>query len=397
EVSPRALAEIPTRESGVVSPRESGVVSPRESGVLSPRDSGISSPRGPGAPAAWPVAPASDPWADSTPDPWAASAPIETPAAGVNLNRNAAETGPWAASEPEPAAAEPVWEADAPVGKARPTGRRISLRTKFLAAAVLPTVLAVAAAVLAIFLTVPGALRTLLLESARNPASAMADGISAFVTANQITPKDAQQLQAQLDATRLDYQAKNVAFLLVTDAFGNPLAGWYKNEPKLASMPSDIGTYVQTQARRAVAQEFMKANNFPAGTVNPPSRLVDAGGQSLEVAAQPISRAGTALGTVIVGMTSQTVQNRVLSTITGTLLASVLPILLAFLLAAWLSRNITQGIVALVRSADRISLGDMEAPIEVHANDELRELGEALERMRTSLRESMERLRRRRH
>lgn len=367
---------------------------------------------GSGAPETWPPVAPADPWAASAPDPWGVTAstasraeiarpadPLATTPSAIGAAKvepGAGAADPWATTEPD-AIPEALWEPEAPTVASRPTGRRVSLRSKFLAAAILPTVLAVAAAIGAITFTVPGALRTLLLESARNPASAMADGIAAFASAATLSPADATRLQTQLDATRLDYQGKNVAFMLVTDVAGNPLAGWYKSEPKLQSMPSDVRTYTQTQARRAVAEQFMKANNYPVGTENPPSRLVDAGGQTLEVAAQPISRSGAALGAVIVGMTSQTVQNRVLGTVTNTLLASLLPIILAFLLAGWLARSITQGVVALVRSADRISLGDFEAPIEMRTNDELRELGEALERMRTSLQESLERLRRRRH
>lgn len=57
-----------------------------------------------------------------------------------------------------------------------------------------------------------------------------------------------------------------------------------------------------------------------------------------------------------------------------------------------LSRNIQY----LTEAADRISVGDLEAEIDVHSKDEIGNLADAISRMQDSLRFSIERLRRRR-
>jgi HAMP domain-containing protein len=284
----------------------------------------------------------------------------------------------------------------APAAAPRATSRRMGLHRKFLIAAILPTLLTVASAIAAILLTVPGALRGLLLESARNPAIALADGVGGLIPSGSLDAKTIGSLQTAMNLSKTTFAAQNVQFVMVTDALGNPVAGWYGQEPTLSAVPSEVRAYVQTQARRATARAYMQANSIPLGTFNPPSRLVDAAGTPLEVVAHQIERDGNTIGTAVVGMSSQAISSRVQSTLITTLLASTLPVLLAIMIAMLLARSITTNVLRLVGAADRISLGQLDQPVALHTNDELNELGEALERMRVSLQESLERLRRRR-
>jgi len=79
-----------------------------------------------------------------------------------------------------------------------------------------------------------------------------------------------------------------------------------------------------------------------------------------------------------------------------TLLVGLIPVLFAVLAALSLTRGLTDAIRYLLVAADRISHGDFERPVELERDDELGQIGKAVERMRLSLHESMERLRRRR-
>ena len=58
--------------------------------------------------------------------------------------------------------------------------------------------------------------------------------------------------------------------------------------------------------------------------------------------------------------------------------------------------RLTRNIKYLTEAADRISVGDLEAEIEVTSKDEIGNLADAISRMQDSLRFSIERLRRRR-
>ncbi len=62
----------------------------------------------------------------------------------------------------------------------------------------------------------------------------------------------------------------------------------------------------------------------------------------------------------------------------------------------FMTRSITQPVIHLTKVADRISLGDLTAKIEIDRKDEIGELAEAIKRMQTSLQGAINRLRARR-
>lgn len=59
------------------------------------------------------------------------------------------------------------------------------------------------------------------------------------------------------------------------------------------------------------------------------------------------------------------------------------------------AQRLTNPIVELTEAANRISLGELDVPINVQSEDEIGTLGEALDRMRISLKQAIERLRKR--
>jgi HAMP domain-containing protein len=62
--------------------------------------------------------------------------------------------------------------------------------------------------------------------------------------------------------------------------------------------------------------------------------------------------------------------------------------------AFFISRGITRSTQDLSAAADAISRGDLDVPIEISTGDEIEVLADSIERMRTSLRAAIERLRR---
>ena len=70
-------------------------------------------------------------------------------------------------------------------------------------------------------------------------------------------------------------------------------------------------------------------------------------------------------------------------------LFAVLTILVAILIA----RGVTRPVMQLTEVADRISLGELNAKIQIERKDEIGELAEAIRRMQTSLQAAIERLR----
>jgi C4-dicarboxylate-specific signal transduction histidine kinase len=70
--------------------------------------------------------------------------------------------------------------------------------------------------------------------------------------------------------------------------------------------------------------------------------------------------------------------------------------LLSVLAAYIIARGITKPLVQLTEVADRISLGELDARVQIERKDEIGDLAEALRRMQTSLQTAIERLRARR-
>lgn len=172
-------------------------------------------------------------------------------------------------------------------------GRRSHIRSKFLASSILPALLTVAAALAAILLTVQPALRTQVLQSARNPAIAFASVAERVIGSESITtPAVIGELGAALKDTQKSFQAQDINFVMITDANGNPLAGWYGDSANLEAVPDTLRTAIQLQSRRATAQAYAAANNIQMGSYNPPSRAVEADGQKLEVAGEAVEAGG---------------------------------------------------------------------------------------------------------
>ena len=67
--------------------------------------------------------------------------------------------------------------------------------------------------------------------------------------------------------------------------------------------------------------------------------------------------------------------------------------LLTILVAFFIARGVTRPVTQLTEVADRISLGELNAKIQIDRKDEIGELAEALRRMQTSLQAAIERLR----
>lgn len=77
------------------------------------------------------------------------------------------------------------------------------------------------------------------------------------------------------------------------------------------------------------------------------------------------------------------------------LVVTILALALAVAGAVFGAQKLTRPIVELTDAANRISLGELDVPIAVQSDDEIGTLGESLDRMRISLKQAIERLRKR--
>ncbi|MFZ0391605.1 MAG: HAMP domain-containing protein [Calditrichia bacterium] len=101
------------------------------------------------------------------------------------------------------------------------------------------------------------------------------------------------------------------------------------------------------------------------------------------------------LGFVRVGLKKSYVDDRLRSTILFLGVVFVVGIFLAVVLAIFIiTWQVSRPIDTLTQAAYKISMGDLEQPVQVRVKNEIGTLAEAIERMRESLKTSLERLRR---
>jgi methyl-accepting chemotaxis protein len=100
------------------------------------------------------------------------------------------------------------------------------------------------------------------------------------------------------------------------------------------------------------------------------------------------------LGRVYIGLETTAISSQVWRALIPTLALLLAALGLAACLAIWLAARITRPILNATETANRISLGNLEGCAGEHANDEIGDLMQALERMRFSLKFMMERTKR---
>lgn len=263
--------------------------------------------------------------------------------------------------------------------------RRGKILGRLLSIAILPTLLTIIGALVVTWFVVRPALYEQLLASARNPAIAAAASLSSQLEDADTTSAAAQFLDTILLA-RETFPRDSVSFIVATDPEGAPLAASFAGVRGDVSDNRDLETLIRTRAVQAVQGES-------GGATRPQL----ASGERYEVVAQPIRSGEETIGTIVVGVTDRAVTDQVNRILLTTLVFSLIPLALAILFAVTRARSFSNNIVRLTRRADEISRGDLSNPVEsLNSRDELEDLGQALERLRVSMQEAMERLRRRR-
>lgn len=139
----------------------------------------------------------------------------------------------------------------------------------------------------------------------------------------------------------------------------------------------------------------------PRGSIQSPSfTQQDFGGGSYYTSFVPVSQSGKATGSKEIGRIGVAIKESwftaIISRVRWTIvIVTLVALLLAIGGAVYASQRLTRPIVELTEAANRISLGELDVPIAVQSGDEIGTLGESLDRMRISLKQAIERLRKR--
>jgi predicted Zn finger-like uncharacterized protein len=147
--------------------------------------------------------------------------------------------------------------------------------------------------------------------------------------------------------------------------------------------------FIETVKKSGFPKKISTGNRIPSGK-NESAVDFSAGGQMIHDVAVMIGGTG---GEAHVGLFTEDVEKAVRESLIPLLvLLAVIAIMgcLSFLLVA---RTISTPIKSLTKSAEKISLGEFDLPIEVRGGGEIGELGASLERMRFSIQAALNRLR----
>jgi HAMP domain-containing protein len=272
----------------------------------------------------------------------------------------------------------------------QPTSTRLANR--ILLTALLPTLLTLLGALVVTYLMVQPVLYEHLQSSARHPAAAIAASLSSVLTATPEGDIDYAKLQGSIEATRTAFEGQALHFIAVTDTAGNFLpASWFESSTFMTGL--DVRDTIREQVSSLLKEGVSRASFVPfsAGEIT-----TTRGTSQLEVIAEPLRHQGQTVGAIVVGASSSSARSDIWRILGSVALFSLIPLALASLLAILAMRPVTRRVQYLSQRANDISRGNLAESVELKGKDELSELAEALERLRVSMQNALERLRRRR-
>jgi hypothetical protein len=223
--------------------------------------------------------------------------------------------------------------------RAQPSPQKYGIYGLIFLSSFLPALLMATTALSVLMAMTRPALHNQLLTSARNPASVFASVAERVIGSNSIHSEAAlNELDAALEDARNSLQEQNITFVMVTDAKGKPLAGWYKNDPAMLAVPETTLAVISKESQRITAQPSEDLEPVQLNLNNASFIQTFNADESLEVVAEAIEVNGERLGAVVVGVTNQTLLSTLRSALTRTVVVGTVLIGLGLLVGIVLSR-----------------------------------------------------------
>ena len=186
-----------------------------------------------------------------------------------------------------------------------------------------------------------------------------------------------------------------MANAMKTDDISNSIATWRRGKTGFAFLVDEKAKVVAHQ-RKAFVQQQKKLNHHPLVTAYKKGKKGTVYFQNGKGERYLGYVKGTNYGWILAVQQEENEVFKVLEKAKQFALMLLGATTVLVLLIAWFSgRTIVRPIKKLTDAADRISVGELDAQINVRSKDEIGALGEAISRMQESIRLSIERLRRR--
>jgi hypothetical protein len=242
--------------------------------------------------------------------------------------------------ESEAQEVEPLEVSETTEASVLPTPVRSGGLGKIAFASLVPGLLALAGVLTALYLVGLPLLRSQQRVAAETTAISLANSIGGWIgDVSLANPTLGQQVQSVITRTQTDLRGRDIDFVLLSDAEGNQLAGWFKDLPTPGVPDTVTATQeVRNQISNALGAAFASQAGTPVGENTPPTSLI-VDGETLELASAPVRQGTTPVGAVVVGSSQQHLSARLQNPLTLIVLAGVLPLFLGILISLLIGRN----------------------------------------------------------
>lgn len=221
-----------------------------------------------------------------------------------------------------------------------PTPIRAGGLGKIAFASIVPGVLALAGVLTALYLLGLPLLRSQQRVATETTAISLANSIGGWIgDVSLANPTLSPQVQSVITRTQTELRGRDIDFVLLSDAEGNQLAGWFKDLPTPGVPDTVTATEeVRNQISNALGAAVASRAGTPVGNnATPASLIVD--GETLELASAAVRQGTTPVGAVVVGSSQQHLTAKLQQPLMTILLAGALPLLLGILISFLIGRN----------------------------------------------------------
>jgi predicted Zn finger-like uncharacterized protein len=196
-----------------------------------------------------------------------------------------------------------------------------------------------------------------------------------LLTKNYVVVNQTAEINAKLPG---------VAYVYVLDKKHNVVAGMFGDKKRFRP------DFIDKANEFGFPKEISSLNKIPSDKAES-SLDYQVGGQKIHDVAV---RIGHGSETAHVGLFTENAENTVRKSLIPLLIVLIVFTLLGCLSFLLVARTISTPIQSLTQAAERLSLGEIDSPIQVRGSGEIRDLAASLERMRFSIKEAINRLKR---
>ncbi len=257
----------------------------------------------------------------------------------------------------------------------------VSLRSKITLASLLPAGLIVLGSLLTLFLILQPLLRANMLDAITKPSQVITNTIADNLFFERLdTNRNRSIIENNLLRLNRVETSQDLRFVAIADDVGRVISLW-SSQPNFAR---EFSPNVIASLGDSYPLQLGGTRYFPHPT-----------DPNITIVSRTLEKNGVVMGASFSGVRNQSVRQQFAALLRKAGLPVLATLLTSIVLSLAVGEILTRGIRKLIRSARRLSRGDLNNRIDMNYDDELSELAESLERIRLDLKHEQNRALRR--